>query len=749
MLGILNEKPSQACNFAAALFGGKYVEMAKKGKGIKSATGTYKGQKVVIAASLGHLYQYKDPSEMVPEALIAKYKSWDPKYLPWDQHDFNWEYKIGKGNSSWARGIRTLLAPCDEIVIATDDDPSGEGEKLGWEILIMQKLHPAKFSRAYFDDEHDVRDVQNSIDHRVTKQSWDTDPDMMEAELRARRDYISMQWTRLATHAVNNIAILRQGRLKTNMVSIVYEQFQKIAHYKKIPAYSQRFKDENGNVFNKKDAETFPNKESVKLDQPGKVKILKKAVKYTKPPKYYNLTNLGVAVANKGITAAQVLKTYQNMYEKGIVSYPRTEDKAITHDMFDKILPNVDQIAKLVGVDPQLLTYRKPRKGFVDDKAGAHGANRPGQTIPKSLDELAQYGPGAAEIYKVLATNYLATLAPDYAYEQVDACVDNNPDYTANTKQTKDLGWHKVYGTNPSNSQPFGTMATPFVYTGYPPKPVQPTMKWLFTQLLKHDIGTGATQLSTYQDVTNSRSRYPLLKDNCGKIKLTKYGEWSAELMAGTKMADISLTEEWNKDMHTVRQGKAGWDQINKWLDEEANLVVSDAAIIKENSISFRKANNITMNDEDDRIEGQWTDEDGEVNDVKLKKTWRGHTWTDNEAKELFAGKNVKVKLNKKDGTGQYEMLAFLAHQSFTNSQGKVIKGIWVDGKFAPRKKDVPDEWCHHKFTDEEKETLRNKGTVHCTDFKSKVGKIFECDVTWGEHEWNGKTVTGIIPHFN
>lgn len=749
MLGILNEKPSQACNFAAALFGGKYVEMAKEGKGIKSATGTYKGQKVVIAASHGHLYQYKDPSEMVSKALTAKYKSWDPKYLPWNQHDFNWEYKIGKGNSSWARGIRTLLAPCDEIVIATDDDPSGEGEKLGWEILIMQKLHPAKFSRAYFDDEHDVRDVQNSIDHRVAKQSWDTDPDMMEAELRARRDYISMQWTRLATHAVNNIAILRQGRLKTNMVSVVYEQFQKIKHYKKIPAYSQRFKDENGNVFSKKDAETFANKEEVKLDTPGKVKILKKTVKYTKPPKYYNLTNLGVAVADKGITAAQVLKTYQNMYEKGIVSYPRTEDKAITHDMFDKILPNIDKIAKLVGVDPQLLTYRKPRKGFVDDKAGAHGANRPGQTIPKSLDELAQYGPGAAEIYKVLATNYLATLAPDYAYEQVDACVDNSVDYTTNTKQTKDLGWHKVYGTSPSNSKPFGTVAKPFVYTGYPPKPVQPTMKWLFTQLSKHEIGTGATQLSTYQDVTNPRSKYPLLKDIRGKIKLTKYGEWSAELMAGTKMADISLTEEWNKDMHTVRQGKAGWDQINKWLDEEADLVVSDATIIKQNGISFRKANNITMNDEDDRIEGQWTDEDGKVNDVKLKKTWRGHTWTDEEARDLFAGKNVPVKLEKRDGSGTYEMLAFLGHQSFTNSQGKVIKGIWVDGKFAPRKKDVPDEWCHHKFTDEEKETLRNKGTVHGTDFKSKAGKTFECDVTWGEHEWNGKTVTGIIPHFN
>ena len=58
MLGILNEKPSQACNFAAALFGGKYVAMAKAGKGVKSAKGIYKGQEIIIAASHGHLYQY-------------------------------------------------------------------------------------------------------------------------------------------------------------------------------------------------------------------------------------------------------------------------------------------------------------------------------------------------------------------------------------------------------------------------------------------------------------------------------------------------------------------------------------------------------------------------------------------------------------------------------------------------------------------------------------------------------------------
>ena len=153
------------------------------------------------------------------------------------------------------------------------------------------------------------------------------------------------------------------------------------------------------------------------------------------------------------------------------------------------------------------------------------------------------------------------------------------------------------------------------------------------------------------------------------------------------------------------------------------------------------------MDNEEERINGKWTDEDGEEIDVRLKPEWRGHKWTSLEARDLFNGMGVEVTLTSKAGK-PYKMLAKLAHQSFTNSEGKVIKGVWVTGEFPPRDS-IPDEWCKHKFTDKEKEILKNGQKVHADDFVSKKGNKFSCDVTFGQHEWQGKQVMGIIAHFD
>ena len=116
------------------------------------------------------------------------------------------------------------------------------------------------------------------------------------------------------------------------------------------------------------------------------------------------------------------------MYEAGIVSYPRTEDKCITIDQFNQLLPFVDSIARVVGVDTSLLTHRAPRKTHIK-KGMAHGANRPGLTVPKSLSELGKYGAGAEEIYTILAKNYLATLCENFVYESQKGHLAKYPEF--------------------------------------------------------------------------------------------------------------------------------------------------------------------------------------------------------------------------------------------------------------------------------------------------------------------------------
>lgn len=73
-IGILTEKASAAKNFAKALGG---------------PSGTYNGEKYVIAAASGHLYEFVEPEEMVPPSYADKIGGyWDLAKLPWDETQF-------------------------------------------------------------------------------------------------------------------------------------------------------------------------------------------------------------------------------------------------------------------------------------------------------------------------------------------------------------------------------------------------------------------------------------------------------------------------------------------------------------------------------------------------------------------------------------------------------------------------------------------------------------------------------------
>lgn len=583
MLGILCEKPSAARNFSAALGGQQ---------------GQYAGTPYVIVAAAGHLFEFAAPEAMVPEALVAQYTNWDMANLPWKETDFSWKYCVrGEGthpnaeNAAFARStlknIRNVLRQCDEICIATDDDPSGEGELLAWEILSQLQLRPQKWSRMYFADEA-PKSIQKAFRERKTLRDMVSDPDYIQAFYRARWDYMSMQWTRVAKALTG--CVLRQGRLKSAMVTIVGDQLQKIKQYQKIPYYQVRFKDENGNVYSSEDEPQFPKKSDAPIgkytDSP--VVVDSKEKKFTPPPKLIDLAMLASKLAPKGFPSKMVLDTYQKMYEAQVVSYPRTEDKYITHEQFSEMLPLVDRIADLVGVDKKLLTHRAPRSTHVKEGC-AHGANRPGPNVPASLAALSSFGPCAADIYTLLAKNFLTMFAEDYEYEAQKGHLEKYPKFKGTTAIPLKAGWKAVDapdapeeqdGKDKPTDKALGSMASPFVHEGFPPKPATPTMKWLMSQLEKNDVGTGATRTSTYGDVTSKTTKYPLLIDTKGKITMSPYGEASYRLIQGTHIGGVAITEQVTKEMRDVAAGKADPDAL---LYQIRQYIVDDIAVMQNN----------------------------------------------------------------------------------------------------------------------------------------------------------------------
>ena len=714
-VGILTEKPSAARNFAKALGG---------------QTGTYNGENYVIAFARGHLFELKQPVDQVDPSKRTQYASWALSDLPWDLNDLAFEREKKDGVSKLLSDICTAFRSCDEICIATDVDPSGEGGLLAWEIIAALGLNTKPISRMYFTDES-PKSIQKAFASRKRLTSMEDHDEYRMAWLRSRWDFLSMQWTRIASELVDKRAIVRQGRLKSAMTVLVGDQLKAHKSWKKVPFYEPRFRDENGVMYSDPDAQRCAKESDVDLSglHASSVTVDSKTMKRSGPPRMLDLAGLSALLSAKGVKAADVLKIYQKMYEAQVVSYPRTEDKHVTKEQFAELVSNAPAIARAVGIDPALLTHTAARSTHVKD-SGAHGANRPGPNVPASLDEVAKtYGKVGAMIYELLARSALAVLAEDYEYEAQKGHVTDFPSYVGSCSVPKKPGWKAVLGgasmadddDDENNVTGLGTQAQPFVHEGVPPRPVAPTVKWLMKQLERRDVGTGATRTSTFAEVSSSKARYPLMDETKGRITLTETGEMSYRMLPGTHIGDLSITERVFADMKAVAKSEKQADDV---LAEVARLVTDDIAVMTANAQTMRKELNMGDYVEKEYFEGAWVPENRHV---RFNRTWSGHRFTDQECMDLLAGKDIEITATSARTGGEFTVIGSFGEYEF---QGRTCIGFIPDFSkptSAAKRGVAPKSMLGVKLTDEQREKIEAGEKVKVKGMKSKkTGKTFD-----------------------
>lgn len=713
-VGILTEKPSAARNFAKALGG---------------QSGTCNGESYVIAFARGHLFELKQPVDQVDSSKRAKYASWSLSELPWDVNDFAFEREKKKDTSKLLADIKKTLGSCDELAIATDSDVSGEGGLLAWEIISELGLDRKPISRMYFTDESPAS-IKKAFVSRKRLTSMEDHDEYRMAWLRSRWDFLSMQWTRIASELVDKRAIVRQGRLKSAMIVLVGDQLKAHNEWKKVPFYESRFRDENGVMYIDPDAQRFAHESDVDLSglHASSVTVDSKTMKRSGPPRMLDLAGLSALLSAKGVKAADVLGIYQKMYESQVVSYPRTDDKHVTKEQYAELVRNAPAIARAVGIDPSLLTHTAARSTHVKD-SGAHGANRPGPNIPSSLAEVEnKYGKTGAMIYELLARSALAVLAEDYEYEAQKGHVTDFPAYVGSCSVPKKQGWKAVLGDasmadddDENDVTGLGTKAQPFVHEGVPSQPVAPTVKWLMKQLERRDVGTGATRTSTFAEVSSSKARYPLMDETKGRISLTETGEISYRLLPGTHIGDLAITERVFSDMKAVAKGEKQADDV---LAEVARLVTDDIAVMTANAQTMRK--DLGMGDyvEKEYFEGTWEKTGAHV---RFNRTWSGHRFTDQECMDLLAGKDIEITATSKRTGDDFTVIGSFGEYEF---EGRKCIGFIPDftkPTSAAKRGVAPKSMLGVKLTDEQREKIEAGEKVKVKGMKSKKsGKNFD-----------------------
>ena len=312
MILVIAEKPSVAQSIA------KVIGATKR------CDGYIEGNNYIVSWCVGHLVGLADAC--LYDERYAKWRYTDLPIVPEE-----WLYEVPKDKAQQFKVLRDLMKDkrVTELVCATD--AGREGELIFR--LVYNKAGCAKpFKRLWISSLEDVA-IRDGFNHLRDSRDYDK---LYEAALsRSKADWIvGINGTRLFTTLYNKRLIV--GRVQTPTLAMLVEREGKITTFRKEKYF---------NIHVEKDGLTA-DMEKIKSEDEAKtiaaacdkkqavVSSVRKETKSANPPKLYDLTTLQ-REANRyfGFTAQQTLELVQSLYEKKLLTYPRTDSQFITDDM--------------------------------------------------------------------------------------------------------------------------------------------------------------------------------------------------------------------------------------------------------------------------------------------------------------------------------------------------------------------------------------------------------------------------------
>lgn len=376
MVLIIAEKPSLARNIMAGI--GK---MTKK-------DGYFEGGGYIITWAFGHLFSLAD-IESYTETTEEKPR-WTMENLPCFPEKFRFELKKDK-NKQTDDGVRkqfeTIKALCnrsdvDTIINAGDADREGE-------IIVRTCIEKAlectkKLKRIWLPDQT-PQTVQEAM--KALKDESEYDNLANEGYARTFTDWLyGVNLTRYAT--LRSGTLLRVGRVIVPIVKAIYDRDMAIKNFVPDIYYAVVSKAKtNGEEIELTSKQKFEKKDIKKAEElcqkynslEAIVTAKKKKKDKLAPGKLYSLTKLQNFLGKKyKMSMAESLEILQGLYEKGYVTYPRTNSEYLATAEKDKIKA-ILTAAKGLGYP---VVFKDDKKIFDDSKIESHSALTPTYKIP-------------------------------------------------------------------------------------------------------------------------------------------------------------------------------------------------------------------------------------------------------------------------------------------------------------------------------------------------------------------------------
>lgn len=572
---IITEKPSVARAIAAAL-----------GANVRG-DGCIHGNGLIVSWCYGHLIELATPAAY--DEKLAKWRREDLPILP-----NPWQTVVMRDKRQQFEILRGLMQRKDVGEVVNACDAGREGELIFR--LVYEKAGCTKPVKRLWLSSMEPDEIRKAYANLRPGAEYDN---LYAAALcRAKADWlVGMNATRLMSLVYHRT--LNVGRVVSPTLALLVERMREAEEFKPETFYTVALNCggvllSSERIAEKAEADTLAGVCT------GEVRItrVERREKRENPPALYDLTTLQ-REANRelGFTAQQTLDYLQSLYEKRLVTYPRTDSRFLTDGM-------AAGVSELVSVAAKLLDVEAPASINAEQVCDSSRVTDHHAIVPTpsaGSANLAVLPEGEAAVLRLVCFQLLSAVAEPFVYAEttVEAeCACHT--FKARGKAVIDLGWHAYKGAPEWTALPElaegaslnidaatvkeGKTSPPAVYT-------EDTLlsamehagaKEAPSDAERRGLGTPATRASTIEKLVNSGFAERVK----GKLVPTDTGASLVTVLPEALRSPL-LTAEWESRLKQIERGELDADAFIADIEHMVSGLVSDYTPVAEASVLF------------------------------------------------------------------------------------------------------------------------------------------------------------------
>jgi DNA topoisomerase-3 len=577
---ILTEKPSVAREIAS------YVRAAARHEGY------YEGHGYQVTWAYGHLVTLKEPDDYDPSL-----KRWSLDNLPFIPDRFELKLIRDRLTLKQFKVVKQLFRQASRIIGATD--AGREGELIFRYILSLTGCERKPFDRLWLSSltPAAIRDAFGKM-----RPGSEYDHLYDAARCRSESDWIvGLNGTRSYTVRYGDQGILWSvGRVQTPVLAMIVRRDDEIRTFRPEPFWE--LKTRYRETLFRYDGDRFAEEQAAQdlLDrvrgQDLAIESIDRRSERLQPPQLYDLTELQREMNRRfGISAADTLKAAQTLYEKKVITYPRTDSRYLSSDMRPQVPGILQKLRTLrpAEIDALDLASLRFTRRIVDDrKVTDHHAIIPTGDLPGDLAGSQQ------KVFEAVVTRLIAVFYPP-CVKEVTTVRGRSADVPFQAKGVRvvEPGWTALYPRSKrdqdDDQQELPVFQRgehgphePFVHRGEtsPPKPyTENTLlgametagklvddESLRESLKEKGLGTPATRAAIIE--TLLKRNY--IERQKKTLSATELGRYLIAIVADRELKSPELTGQWEGKLREIEAGRLSAAQFMTEIAGYARRVV-------------------------------------------------------------------------------------------------------------------------------------------------------------------------------